>query len=104
MARREDAPSSLIIGGTRYIIEKRNLLCEAMICDPDILFDLKSKTLRLYCPKGKAFVVDVEHDMTGRHDPPEVITREEAFKIMDKYPEGINESVYEKYFGAPEEL
>jgi hypothetical protein len=96
--------SSKIIGGTRYALEKRNLLCEASLSDPEKLIDLKSKTLRLYYPKGKAFVVDVVHDMTQQHDPPRIVTSKEAFKIMDKYPDGIKESVYKRYIGEPKEL
>lgn len=96
--------SSRIIGGTRYALEKRNLLCEAIMSNPDILIDLKSKTLRLYCPKGKAFIVDIEHDLTGRHEPPRIVTRDEAIEIMNQYPEGIKESVYKRYFGEPAEL
>lgn len=96
--------SSMIIGGTRYALEKRNLLCEAVISNPDVLTDFKSKTLRLYHPKGKAFIVDIEHDLTGRHEPPRIITRDEAKEIMDRYPEGIKESVYKRYFGEPAEL
>lgn len=96
--------SSRIIGGVRYALEKRNLLCEAVISDPDILIDFKSKTLRLYFPKGKAFIVDIEHDLTGQHEPPRIITKEEALEIMDRYSEGIKESVYKRYFGEPKEL
>lgn len=93
-----------IIGGKRYSLEKRNLLCEATLCNPDSLIDFKSKTLYLYYPQGKEFVVDVVHDLTGRHDPPEVITKAEAMKIMDEHPEGIKEKIYVRYFGEPEEL
>lgn len=96
--------SSKIISGKRYTLEKRNLLCEAAICNPDTLIDFKSKTVRLYCPKGKAFILETEHDLTGRHDPPQVITRGEAMAFMDKYPEGIKESVYRRYIGEPDEL
>lgn len=94
----------LIIGGKRYALEKRNLLCEVTIRNPDTLIDFKSKTIFLYYPQGKAFVVDVVHDLTGQHEPPRIITREEAMEIMDKYPDGIKESVYVRYFGEPEEL
>ena len=77
-----------IIGGKRYALEKRNLLCVATLCNPDALIDFKSKTLFLYFPQGKAFVVDVIHDLTGQHEPPRIITRNEAMEIMDKYPGG----------------
>ena len=93
-----------IIGGKRYALEKRNLLCEATLCNPDDLIDFNSKKLFLYCPQGKAFVVDIIHEMTKQHEPPQVITRDEAIEIMDKYPEGIKESVYVRYFGKPEDI
>lgn len=93
--------SSMIIGGTRYALEKRNLLCEAVVSNPDTLVDLKSKTLRLYCPKGKVFIVDIKHDLTGQHESPRIITKNEALEIMDRYPEGIKENVYKRYFGEP---
>ena len=70
-----------IIGGKRYALEKRNLLCKATICNPDALIDFKSKTLFLYYPQGKAFVVDIVHDLTGLHDPPRIITRDEGIRI-----------------------
>lgn len=95
---------NLIIGGKRYILEKRNLLCEAAICNPDVFMDFKSKTVKLYYPRGKAFILDTEHDLTGRHDPPKIITKAEAIAFMNKHPEGIKESVYVRYFGKPEEL
>ena len=44
------------------------------------------------------------HDLTGQHEPPRIITRDEAMEIMDKYPEGIKESVYVRYFGKPEDV
>lgn len=96
--------SSKIIGGKRYALEKRNLLCEAAICNPDTLIDFKSKTLRLYCLKGKTFILETEHDLTGRHDPPQIITREEALHFLDAHPEGIKERVYVRYFGKPEDV
>ena len=93
-----------IIGGKWYALEKRNLLCKATLCNPNYIIDLKSKTLFLYCPQGKAFVVDVVHDLTGQHEPPRIITKAEAMEIMDKYPDGIKENVYKRYIGDPEEL
>lgn len=96
--------ASRIIGGKRYALEKRNLLCETVIRDPDKLIDFRSKTMSLYYPKGKIFIVDVVHDMTGLHEPPRIITRDEAMKIMDEHPEDIKEDVYVRYFGEPEEV
>lgn len=93
-----------IIGGKRYALEKRNLLCEATLCNPDALIDFKSKTLFLYYPQGKAFVVDIVHDLTGQHEPPQIIAKDEAMRIMDEHPEGIKEKVYVRYFGEPKEL
>lgn len=92
-----------IIGGKRYALEKRNLLCEATISRPDVLVDLRSKTIRLYCTQGKAFIVDVIHDLTGQHEPPRVITREEAMKIMNTHPDGIKEREYIRHIGRPED-
>lgn len=96
--------SKPIIGGKRYPLEKRNLLCEVTLCNPNALIDFKSKTLYLYCLQGKAFIVDIVHDLTGQHEPPRIITRDKAIKIMDKYPWGIKESVYIRYFGNPDKV
>lgn len=93
-----------IIGNKRYNLEKRNLLCEATLRDPDTIIDFKSKTLLLYYPQGKEFIVDIIHDLTGQHEQPRIITKTEAIKIMTKYPEGIKENVYVRYFGELEDV
>ena len=98
----ENVPK-LIIGGKRYALEKRNLLCEVTLCDPYALIDFKSKKLYLYYPQGKKFVLVTECDITKVREY-KTISRKEAFNIMDKYPEGIKERVYIRYFGKPENI
>lgn len=95
--------SSYILDGKRYVLEKRNLLCETYIKNPNLLIDLNSKTVRLYYPKGKAFVLDTLQDIGGQHEL-KVLSKKEALLFMNQYPEGIQESVYIRYFGEPEEL
>lgn len=95
--------SSYIIGGIKYTLEKRNLLCEFTIAKAGVIIDFQSKTKRLYYPKGKAFVMDTVQDMTGEHDP-KVISKSDAMEFMDKHPAGIDIKNYIKFFGDPKEL
>lgn len=95
--------SSYILYGKRYVLEKRNLMCETYIKNPNLLIDLNSKTVRLYYPEGKVFVLDTSQDIGGQHEL-KILSKREAFLIMNQYPEGIQESVYIRYFGEPEEL
>lgn len=104
MSRRIDAPSSRIIEGKRYILEKRNLLCEVNFANPKLFIDIFSKTQRLYCPQGKAFILETVYDLTGNIFETKKITRDEAMAYMDSHPYGIKEKVYIRYFGEPEEL
>ena len=103
MSRRDDAPSVKIINHVKYIVEKRNLLCEVNISNPRVFMDLYSKTKRLYCPKGKAFLLETISDMTERILCTEVLSEKDARAFMNKHPEGIKEDVYKRYFGEPEE-
>lgn len=103
MARRNTAPSVYIIGHKRYILEKRNLLCEFSIHDPKMIIDLHSKTARLYYPNGKEFVFEVVSDLTGTGTR-SIISKKEAQLVLDQHPEGIKEKVYVRYFGEPEKV
>lgn len=103
-ARRNDAPSVRIINHKKYILEKRNLLCEVHACNPKLWIDMFSKTKRLYYPQGKAFVLETQSDLTGTILETLVISKEKAQQFMDEHPEGINENVYKRYFGEPEKL
>lgn len=94
--------SSRIIGGKRYALEKRNLLCEIMVSNPKLLFDLQAKKQRLYFPHGKAFILETVQELSSDTET-KVITRKDALQFMDAHPEGIIESVYVRYFGKPEE-
>ncbi len=94
---------SYILDGKRYVLEKRNLLCEVYIGNSKLLVDLNSKTIRLYYPEGKVFLLDTIQDISGQHEL-KVLSKKEAFLIMNQYPEGIQESVYIRYFGEPEVL
>ena len=100
--RRISAPSVRIIGHKRYILEKRNLLCEVHISDPGMVIDWRSRTVRLYYPQGKEFVLETTGDMSGYKYETKVISERDAFKFMDEHPDGIVESVYIRFFGEPE--
>lgn len=104
MSRRDDAPSVRIIGHKRYILEQRNLLCEYNQTNPRMIFDFCSRTVRLYYPQGKAFVLETRSDMTEKILKTLVISEQEAMEFMNKHPDGIKERVYVRYFGEPEEL
>ena len=102
--RRISAPSVRIIGHKRYILEKRNLLCEVHITDPGMVLDWHSRTVRLYYPQGKDFVLETTGDMSEYKYETKVISEKEAHAFMDAHPDGIIEKVYVKFFGEPEEL
>lgn len=95
--------SSRIIGGKRYALEKRNLLCDITVSNPKLLFDLQAKKQRLYFPHGKAFILETVQELPGVSET-KVATREEALQFMNEHSEGIIESVYVRYFGKPEEV
>ena len=95
--------SSYIIGGKEYALEKRNLLCKSWSHQSGLIVDLQAKEISLYYPKGKTFVLDVFHPMTGRHCP-KVISKEKAMKFMDDNPGGIDRKNYIKFFGEPSEV
>lgn len=103
-ARRDDAPSVRIIGHKRYILEKRNLVCEAYISNPKLIFDWYARTVRLYYPQGKEFMLETTGGMCGYRLETKIISEKEAHDFMDAYPDGIIEKVYVKFFGEPEEL
>ena len=103
-ARRNDAPSVRIIGHKKYILEKRNLLCEICISNPKVLLDMCSRTVRLYYPQGKAFVLETTGDLSGYRFETKLISEKEAHAFMDAHPDGIIEKVYIRFFGEPEEL
>lgn len=104
MSRRDDAPSVRIIGHKRYILEKRNLVCEAHVNNPRLFFDWNSQTKRLYFPKGKAFVLETIMDISGEIINTRLVTEKEARAFMDANSEGIIEKVYIRFFGEPEKL
>ena len=104
MSRRHDAPSVRIIDHKKYILEKRNLLCEVNLCNSKVWIDMLSYTIRLYHPQGKAFILETQRDLTGNIMETLVISKEKAQQFMDEHPEGINEKVYVKFFGEPEKL
>lgn len=85
------------------MLEKRNLLCEAVVTNPNIFFDFRERRQRLYYPSGKAFILETVQEIAGRTET-RIITSEEAFQFMDEHPEGIVEKVYVRYFGEPEEV
>lgn len=92
----------IIIGGKRYALEKRNLICEGVERNKRLLIDMYSRTKRLYYPQGKEFILATTYDIPQANEYKK-ISRKEAFAFMDKYPEGIKESVYVRYFGESED-
>ena len=104
MSRKDNAPSVRIIGHTKYILEKRNLLCETNISNPKLWIDMHSKTKRLYFPQGKVFIMETVSDMTSKIISTEIISEKNAKAFMNKHSDGIIEKVYVKYFGEPEDL
>lgn len=95
--------SGIIINGKRYVLKKEDLLCEAVVSSTRNIVDFNSKTKYLYYPKGMAFILKTVYDLAG-DDEYKVLGRKEALAFMDKYPSGIKESVYKRYFGEPEEV
>lgn len=95
--------SSRIIGGKRYALEKRNLLCEVIVRNSKLLFDLQEKKQRLYFPHGKAFILETVQELPKVSET-KLITTKEALKFLDAHPEGIIESVYIRHFGKPEDV
>ena len=102
--RRNDAPSVRIINHKKYILEKRNLLCEFHVRNPKLWIDIYSKTKRLYYPQGKEFVLETKSDFTDTILETIILSKEKAQQFMNEHPEGINEKVYKRYFGEPEKL
>lgn len=94
---------SFIIGGVRYSVGEKYLLCTATIARDGVFFDLKAKTERLYYPRGKAFLLVTEKQINGGQKI-KLVTEKQAHQFMDAHPDGINEEVYIKYFGDPVEL
>ncbi len=92
------------IGHKKYVLENKNLICEIQVSNPRMLIDLQSKTKRLYCLKGKAFILETVADMTGKILETKVVSEKDARALMDKHPEGIKESVYKRHLGEPEEV
>ncbi|MCD8089829.1 MAG: hypothetical protein LUD81_04275 [Clostridiales bacterium] len=86
-----------IFGGKRYSPGNSDLLCK---CN---LEGFPSKALYV-SPKGAFFTVE-ESDISGKteYSDFELIDRETAKKFMDENPEGVEEEVYKKIFGEPEE-
>ena len=70
----------------KYVLNDKNLLCEAVIQKQNQMLDLDTRTLRLYWCKEDIFILDEVHD------------------INDQYPFNVNKDVYIKAFGKPEEL
>lgn len=103
-ARRDDAPSVRIIRHKRYILEKRNLVCVAHTGNAKNFWDWNTRTIKLYYPQGKEFVLESTGDMSGQIYETKVISEQEARAFMDAHPDGIIEKVYVKFFGEPEEL
>lgn len=103
MSRYKRTLQSFIIGGVRYSVGEKYLLCTATIARDGVLFDLKAKTKRLYYPKGKAFLIVTEGQINGERKA-EIVTEKQARQFMDAHPEGINEKIYKQYFGEPAEL
>ena len=83
--------AGIIINGKKYVLSNQDLLCEAVISRKGALFDFNTQTKRLYYAKGKTFILQTTYDLAG-----------DAF--MNKYPSGIHETVYKRYFGEPEEM
>ena len=82
MSRRNDAPSVRIIDHKKYILEKRNLLCEVNLCNSKVWIDMLSYTIRLYHPQGKAFILETQRDLTGNIMETLVISKEKAWCLM----------------------
>lgn len=104
MSRKTEAPSVRIINHKKYILEKRNLLCEFHACDSNLWIDIFSKTVRLYYPQGKEFVLETTEDISGYKIETKIISEKEARSFLDAHPECINEKVYVRFFGEPEKL
>lgn len=103
MSRRNDANSVRIIDHKKYIVEKRNLLCKVNIRDSKTWIDLFSKTVYLYHPHGKAFILETVSDATGNILESKLISECEAKTFMNNHPDCICEKVYERFFGKPSE-
>ena len=103
MSRYTKKLQSFIIGGIRYSVGEKYLLCTATISRDGVLFDSRAKTKRLYYPRGKAFVLVTEGQMTGDRKT-DIVEEKQAKCFMDAHPEGINEKIYKQYFGEPAEL
>ena len=94
---------NVIVGGVRYSVGEKYLLCTATIARDGVFFDPKAKIKRLYYPRGKAFLIVTDGQMIAGRKV-ELVTEKQARQFMDAHPEGINEKVYIKYFGKPAEL
>jgi hypothetical protein len=94
---------SYTIGHKRYIVADKYLLCTATITKNGKFFDMMAKTRKLYYPRGKAFLLVTENQFAGG-EKVELLTREQAQDFMDTHPGGIKESVYNRFFGKPEEI
>lgn len=92
-----------IIDGKKYNLEKRNLLCTVRIEGKNDWDFLNTKTMRLHCIKGKEFLLDTVRDFTGKCESCIKLPKQEAINFINAHPANINEPVYNKWFGEPEE-
>jgi len=95
--------AGIIINWKKYVLSNQDLLCEAVISRKGALFDFNTQTKRLYYAKGKTFILQTTYDLAGG-DEYRVLSQKEAHAFMNKYPSGIHETVYKRYFGEPEEM
>ena len=103
MSKYNKTLKNYIIGGVKYSVSDKYLLCTATVSRDGVFFDMRAKTKRLYYPRGKAFILVTDGVMTGGSTA-EILTETQAKKFLDSHPEGINESVYNRYMGKPAEL
>lgn len=93
--------ASYIINGKRYALTENNLICEVEISNQKLIVDPKSKKKKLYYPKEKEFVMTTCDEL--REYEIQIVSKKVAMGFLNKYPEGIIEKNYIKFFGEPEE-
>ena len=107
MERKDSCKSVRIINHQKFILEKRHLICEVSISNPNLFIDFKAKKQCLYCysnSKSKVFLLETMSEMTNQILETKIITEKTAKKYLNEHSEGIKLEVYKHFFGEPEEI